>query len=62
MQGQGYITAEQAAEVAATPIGTGVRPPRQRQGLGEVKGSDVGTEYFVEAVRQEIAAEYGEAG
>src|SRR3546814_9405285 len=37
-----------------------VIPRRDRTGLGEVKGADMGTKYFVEAVRREVASRYGE--
>ena len=60
MAGEGYITPEEQAAVEATPIGTGIIEPPDRTGLGRVRGSEIGTEYFVEAVRQQIAAEYGE--
>src|SRR3546814_12752953 len=36
-----------------------VIPRRDRTGLGEVKGADMGTKYFVEAVRREVASRYG---
>jgi len=58
---EGYITAEQKALVEAAPITTGVQPPRSRTGLGPVKGADMGTEYFVEAVRRQVAEQYGES-
>jgi penicillin-binding protein 1A len=57
---EGYITATQQAEVEALPIATGVQPPNDRTGLGVVKGADMGTEYFVEAVRRQVADEFGE--
>src|SRR3546814_11724044 len=37
-----------------------VIPRRDRTGRGEVKGADMGTKYFVEAVRREVASRYGE--
>ncbi len=55
-----YITPAERDAVSASPIGTAVIDPPDRTGLGPVKGADIGTEYFVEAVRQQIAADYGE--
>ena len=53
MTEDGYITPAEAAEAAARPW-TDVRPRQSRQGLGEVRGREVGSEYFVEAVRREL--------
>jgi membrane peptidoglycan carboxypeptidase len=50
----GYITQAQADAAAARPW-TELRPRRSREGLGEVRGAEYGTEYFIEAVRQELA-------
>jgi penicillin-binding protein 1A len=50
----GYITQAQADEAASRPW-SDVVPRRSREGLGPVRGSEYGTEYFVEAVRQELA-------
>ena len=55
-----FITQADHDAVAATPIATGVREPADRTGLGPVQGAEIGTKHFVEAVRKEIAAEYGE--
>ena len=64
MQEERYITAEEVAAVDALPWDSYVIPRRDRTGLGQVKGNDadlnIGTKYFVEAVRREVAAEYGE--
>src|SRR3546814_16534710 len=59
MQEEGYATAEEAAAVEAMGWEY-VIPRRDRTGLGEVKGADMGTKYFVEAVRREVASRYGE--
>jgi 1A family penicillin-binding protein len=63
MQQEGYITGEEAEAIAALPWDY-VIPRRDRTGLGDVKGNNdelnIGTKYFVEAVRRQIAAEYGE--
>ncbi len=60
MAEEGYIGAAERTALEATPIGTGVVEPRDRTGLGPVKGSDMGTKYFVEAVRRQVAERYGE--
>jgi membrane peptidoglycan carboxypeptidase len=53
MVDDGYITQAQADEANARPWGE-LRPRRSREGLGDVRGSEYGTEYFVEAVRQQV--------
>ena len=60
MAEEGYVTGEERDAAAATPVQQGVIEPRDRTGLGPVEGADIGTEYFVETVRQQIASEYGE--
>jgi penicillin-binding protein 1A len=64
MVGEGYISAEERTSVDDAAIETGVVPPRDRQGLGRVEGNtpedNIGTKYFVEAVRREVAERYGE--
>ncbi|MEQ1787483.1 MAG: transglycosylase domain-containing protein, partial [Acidimicrobiales bacterium] len=64
MAEEGYITTAERDAMDATAIGTGVIQPRDRTGLGVVKGNtaddDLGTKYFVEAVRRQVAAKYGE--
>ena len=64
MEQEGYITAVDRDTVAALPISTGIIEPRDRTGLGVVKGNtaadNIGTKYFVETVRQQVAAKYGE--
>lgn len=57
---EGYITATDRAAIDETPITTGIAAPRDRTGLGLVAGADVGSMYFVEAVRQQVADQYGE--
>ena len=34
--------------------------PEDRTGLGPVEGDEIGTKYFVEAVRRQVAEQYGE--
>jgi len=64
MAEEGYIASADQEAVDATPIETGVITPRDRTGLGPVKGNtvddNIGTKYFVEAVRRQVADQYGE--
>jgi penicillin-binding protein 1A len=60
MRQEGYATAEEAAAVEAIAWDDLVTARRDRTGLGPVAGSEIGTKYFVEAVRRQVAAEYGE--
>ncbi|MFL6206040.1 MAG: transglycosylase domain-containing protein [Acidimicrobiales bacterium] len=64
MERQGFIDGDERDLVAHTPIDTGVVAARDRQGLGRVEGNtaddNIGTKYFVEAVRRQIAEQYGE--
>ena len=64
MEAEGYISSEDREFLDAVPIETNVVAPRERRGLGRVEGNtpdnDIGTKYFVEAVRRQIAEEYGE--
>jgi penicillin-binding protein 1A len=64
MKAEGYITEEERTFVEGSPIESGVVPPRDRKGLGRVEGNtadnNIGTKYFVEAVRRELAERYGE--
>ncbi len=53
----GYIDQDQADE-ANERSWESVANPEDREGLGVVKGSEYGTEYFVEAVRQQLARLY----
>jgi penicillin-binding protein 1A len=64
MLDEGYITADDKAAVEAVPLPGVVIERRDRTGLGEVKGDtaaeQIGTKYFVEAVRRQVAEQYGE--
>ncbi len=60
MAEEGYITAAERSAVDASPIETNVVDPEDRTGLGPVEGADIGTKYFVEAVRRQVAEQYGE--
>jgi penicillin-binding protein 1A len=56
-----YIDDETLRQADAVPWNeTTVRPRSERQGLGEVAGAEIGTEYFVEHVRQVLTERYGE--
>lgn len=57
MVADGYITQAQADEANQRDWSTTV-PNSERGGLGEVRGAAFGSEYFVEAVRQELALLY----
>ena len=63
-RGRATSTPTSASSIDATPIETGVVAVRDRRGLGRVEGNtadnNIGTKYFVEAVRRQIAEEYGE--
>ena len=52
MAQDGYITLAEAEAAATAPFD--VSTSRRREGLGEVRGAEYGTEYFVEAVRQQL--------
>ena len=64
MRSEGHISEEERAVVDAAPIEELVVPPRDRQGLGRVEGNtkdnNIGTKYFVEAVRRDVAERFGE--
>jgi penicillin-binding protein 1A len=64
MASEGYISADEQATLDATPIETGVVEARDRTGLGLVEGNtpddNIGTKYFVEAVRRQVADQFGE--
>jgi penicillin-binding protein 1A len=64
MAAEGYISAEDRDFVDAVPVQTDVVAEKDRQGLGRVEGNtadnNIGTKYFVEAVRRQIADQYGE--
>ncbi len=55
-----YITEAEQEAVGSTPIQTNVVDPEDRTGLGPVEGDEIGTKYFVEAVRRQVAEQYGE--
>jgi penicillin-binding protein 1A len=50
----GYITQAEFDQADADTWSTLLPPPIIEGGLGEVKNSDIGTEYFVSAVRQQL--------
>ncbi len=52
MADDGYITLAEAEAASTAPFD--VSTSRRREGLGEVRGAEYGTEYFVEAVRQQL--------
>ncbi len=54
MVDDGLITQAEADAVNASPIETQVIPSTNREGLGDVAGAAVGSEYFFEAVRQQL--------
>ena len=55
MAEQGFITPEEQLAAEADEWRTLLPPPITEVGLGEVKGSQFGSEYFVDAVRRELA-------
>jgi penicillin-binding protein 1A len=57
----GYVTQAEADE-AAVRDWSGVAQAANREGLGTVLGAAFGTEYFVEAVRQELARMFPDGG
>ena len=50
----GYISQVEADEIMATPVIETVIVPNDRDGFGAVLGQEDGSEYFLEAVRQEL--------
>lgn len=50
----GYISQVEADEVMATPVIETVIVPNDRDGIGAVLGQEDGSEYFMEAVRQQL--------
>ncbi len=58
MVADGYLTPAEAQAAATTDLAAITRAPTDRSGLGEVRGAEYGTEYFVEAVRRELAELY----
>ena len=61
MVADGHITQAQMDEANAVPMAERVLPRQAREGLGPVVGSEFGTEYFVDEVRQWLIDEYGAA-
>ncbi len=57
----GYITELEADRASKRTLDT-IIPSISRVGLGQVKGAEFGSEYFVEAVRQELAQLYPNGG
>jgi 1A family penicillin-binding protein len=59
-----FITSEEKAATEAVALVELVSERRDRTGLGDVKGNtpedDIGTKYFVEAVRRQVAERFGE--
>ncbi|MDY7100462.1 MAG: transglycosylase domain-containing protein [Actinomycetota bacterium] len=57
---EGYITAADAEAARAVDLATSVVPRRERTGgLEDVRYAEVGSEYFVDAVRNELLDRYG---
>ncbi|NNE95936.1 MAG: hypothetical protein HKN24_07900 [Acidimicrobiales bacterium] len=57
----GHITELEAERADKRTLNT-IIPQASRAGLGEVKGSEFGSEYFIEAVRQQLAEIYPDGG
>ncbi|MGK2947932.1 MAG: transglycosylase domain-containing protein, partial [Acidimicrobiales bacterium] len=57
---EGHISGDEQAAAEAITLTSIVSERRERTGLGDVRGDDIGTKYFVEAVRRQIAERYGE--
>ncbi len=51
---QGYIDVQAQLAADADPWATLQPPPQTEVGIGEVKGSEFGSEYFIDAVRDEL--------
>ncbi|MGH1502911.1 MAG: transglycosylase domain-containing protein [Acidimicrobiales bacterium] len=62
MVADGYITQADADAAAAIPVAAGLVARQNREGLGDVVGSDVASEYFFEAVRQQLVQLEDEVG
>ncbi len=56
----GYITVEEQIEAQADAWPNLIPPPVAEVGLGEVAGSEIGTEYFISAVRRQLDVIYPE--
>ncbi len=57
----GHITQAEMDEANAVPLDEITLPRASREGLGAVRGSEFGTEYFVDQVRRELIDELGAA-
>ncbi|MGI9599202.1 MAG: transglycosylase domain-containing protein [Acidimicrobiales bacterium] len=57
---QEYITVEQQLEAQADSWPDLIPPPEAEVGIGEVAGSEIGTEYFISAVRRQLNQIYPE--
>ena len=53
-----FITVEQQLEADADTWNTLIPPPVAEVGIGEVAGSDIGSEYFISAVRNQLSEIY----
>lgn len=61
MVADGYLTAAEAEQIRAVPVADLVLPRADREVLGRVVGAEYGTEYFIDAVRQQLIDEFGAA-
>jgi 1A family penicillin-binding protein len=61
MVADGHITQEQMDAADAVPLDQITLPRASREGLGQVRGAEFGTEYFVDQVRQQLVEELGAA-
>ena len=56
---EGWITQDEFDTAKATELSADVRERSVREGLGDVVGSEYGTEYYVEYIRRLLYDEYG---
>ena len=61
MVADGHITQEEMDAANAVPLDEITLPRATREGLGDVRGSEYGTEYFVDQGRQQLIDELGAA-
>jgi membrane peptidoglycan carboxypeptidase len=61
MVADGHITQAEMDTANAVPLDEITLPRASREGLGAVRGSEFGTEYFVDQVRQQLIDELGAA-
>lgn len=59
MREEGWITQEEFDAAKASELSADVRERSVREGLGDVVGSEYGTEYYVEYIRRLLYDEYG---